>query len=973
MGTKVTLDVWSLHHNPAVWEDPERFNPDRFAPGGEYEKLDSFAYLPFSHGSRQCIGMNFSLAEQRVFLLMFLRKFEVKLAPNNIHKNGLIYHDKKFVQELRARKGLVLTLVGYMAVRSLFSAIASVPPSLKHLKAVNRIKEYQYMLQGKPVDVRKQLSVVPLLREPGAGMFLSGDRGSWTIMVAEPKAVRTLLMKTSVFPKTDPDKRPEGDLIMKWLGKDNIVSANGEEWKTSQDGQSSPINFVFPWLDAYLCKVSRSRREVHDQVDFLNELFEEIIAKKRAAIRDTNVRGIADADKDLLTMMLEANEEVDPSKRLSDVEIRSDLAIFFIAGHDTTSTALTFALYHLAVNPDIQQRAREECIRVLGDAPEDIIPTADQLKELTYLNQVIQETLRLNPPATGISQRLVAEDTDLGECFIPKGAVASLDIWALHHNPKVWDDPEKWNPDRFAPGGEYENKDSFSWLPFGHGQRQCIGMQFSLAEQRVFLSMLLRKYDISLPKDSIHANGLVITPQVAVLTADNLIKFARQVQERKGLVLGLVGFLIAQRLYSAIATVPSSLKHLKATNRIKEYRYMLQGKPIDVRKRLSFLPIMSQPVCGVFLRCMDCHGNRAKGSSDIADEDKDNIVMSNGDEWKKHRKPANPAFHKSMPINLFGRLTKVFFKQIAKENNHINVNVFMQRFTLDAIGNGAFDFDFHALEKPDSNEIRAYNTIMDVIFSPINFLIPWLDKVLIKVSRGRRAVHDDVDLVNGLLGQMIAKKKQTLKEANSAGVADEDKDLLTMMLEANQEEVDKSKRLTDEELRSDLAIFFVAGHVLLIDRPDWEQAESMLRTAVELLPTTTPRTLDEIDRQYNISQFAGINSRAVSVSLQCSANPYQALQLSELGNGVLANLQLQVRSDVRDLQESHPHPARQFCDIRDQLDRPPSNFMQPNQPNPPDEAVNRRVLSDNFDRLLAKIRSLEGFEQFLLAPSEYPS
>jgi hypothetical protein len=136
------------------------------------------------------------------------------------------------------------------------------------------------------------------------------------------------------------------------------------------------------------------------------------------------------------------------------------------------------------------------------------------------------------------------------------------------------------------------------------------------------------------------------------------------------------------------------------------------------------------------------------------------------------------------------------------------------------------------------------------------------------------------------------------------------------------------------------------------------------------LPTTSPRSaLNELDRQYQISQFAGITSRAVSVSLQCGEFPYRALELSELGIGVLATLQLQVRSDILDLKESHPDLAQQFNDLRDQLDRPPSNFMPSTEPFSHPDSENHHILANRFGTLLAVIRQLEGFEKFLLCSS----
>ena len=112
-----------------------------------------------------------------------------------------------------------------------------------------------------------------------------------------------------------------------------------------------------------------------------------------------------------------------------------------------------------------------------------------------------------------------------------------------------------------------------------------------------------------------------------------------------------------------------------------------------------------------------------------------------------------------------------------------------------------------------------------------------------------------------------------------------------------------------------------ASRLLTISR-EWDRANNVLQIGIHLLPTISPRSLRQPDRQFNISEFAGITSRAVSVSLQCGETPYRALQLSELGNGVLTSLQLQVRSDVSILKESHPELAQQFCSIRNQLDCP---------------------------------------------------
>jgi cytochrome P450 len=136
----------------------------------------------------------------------------------------------------------------------------------------------------------------------------------------------------------------------------------------------------------------------------------------------------------------------------------------------------------------------------------------------------LPQTLRLCPPAQSSQIRRAQEDTELAGTVIPKDVHIQADIFVAHHNPAVWKDSEQFRPERFAPGGENEEnaKNGLAWTPFGNGARQCIGMNFSLAEQRVVLAMLLRKYTWSLPKDSIHKNHIVFSGGMGLLTPRDL-------------------------------------------------------------------------------------------------------------------------------------------------------------------------------------------------------------------------------------------------------------------------------------------------------------------------------------------------------------------------------------------------------------------------------------------------------------------
>ncbi|CEI99110.1 hypothetical protein RMCBS344292_13203 [Rhizopus microsporus] len=216
---------------------------------------------------------------------------------------------------------------------------------------------------------------------------------------------------------------------------------------------------------------------------------------------------VPDNEKDLLTLMLEAEEK--GGVWTSEDELRHNIAVLFLAGHDTTAHALSFCFYHLAKNKDIQQKLRKEVLDLLGDEPVDVVPTVEQLKDMQYLNMVIKENLRMNSPADMLFSRDVQEDIILANTLVPKGAVVSINIEALHCNPKLWHNPDQFDPERFAPGGEHEQHDGMTWLPFSNGTRQCLGMNFSLFEQRLVIAMILKKYEISIPEDSIHRDHIV--------------------------------------------------------------------------------------------------------------------------------------------------------------------------------------------------------------------------------------------------------------------------------------------------------------------------------------------------------------------------------------------------------------------------------------------------------------------------------
>jgi len=189
-------------------------------------------------------------------------------------------------------------------------------------------------------------------------------------------------------------------------------------------------------------------------------------------------------------MMLEAHPA------LSSTEFENNLFLFFVAGHETTSTALTWELLLLAKYPEIQAKVVAEVDKVLGGKHVD----SETLKEFNYMEMFIKEVLRYGSPVAILPSRKAATDVQLDKYTIPANTTVGLAIHAIHHNSEFWPNPEVFDPERFAPNRAIKQH-PFAFLPFSLGRRVCIGNNFSLMEQKVVLSLLLQKYTISIAKD----------------------------------------------------------------------------------------------------------------------------------------------------------------------------------------------------------------------------------------------------------------------------------------------------------------------------------------------------------------------------------------------------------------------------------------------------------------------------------------
>jgi len=218
------------------------------------------------------------------------------------------------------------------------------------------------------------------------------------------------------------------------------------------------------------------------QMEAINALLsEEIVERHR----------VADAQRDdILSLLLDAR---DPEGHpLTDGELRDELLTLLVAGHETTATALSWALYFLAIRPDVQGRLRQELVEA---SPAQERPLeVNALLRLPYLQAVCNETLRIHPVAMLTFPRRLEEPLTLAGHQLEAGTVVMGCIYLAHRRPQVFPEPEQFDPDRFLA----TTFGPTTFLPFGNGSRRCIGMAFALFEMKVVLSEVVRRFRVSL-------------------------------------------------------------------------------------------------------------------------------------------------------------------------------------------------------------------------------------------------------------------------------------------------------------------------------------------------------------------------------------------------------------------------------------------------------------------------------------------
>ena len=201
---------------------------------------------------------------------------------------------------------------------------------------------------------------------------------------------------------------------------------------------------------------------------------------------------------DLLAMLLAVPEGDDPPA--SAKEVRDQVATIFTAGHETTANTLAWTFYLLSQHPADLVRLEDELDRVMADRP----VRAEDVADLPFTKMVIEEAMRLYPPAHTMSRAALGPDR-LGDIELKKGSNVLIVPWLLHRHRKLWDRPDEFRPERFAPE-EIATRPRFAYIPFGAGPHICIGAAFAMTEAILCLATLAKRFRLTL------APGTVVEP-----------------------------------------------------------------------------------------------------------------------------------------------------------------------------------------------------------------------------------------------------------------------------------------------------------------------------------------------------------------------------------------------------------------------------------------------------------------------------
>eukprot|EP00117_Sycon_ciliatum_P034824 scpid51157/ scgid2474/ Cytochrome P450 4F12; CYPIVF12 len=249
----------------------------------------------------------------------------------------------------------------------------------------------------------------------------------------------------------------------------------------------------------FLFSLTSEGRKLTQELKVSKEMSQHLIQERKAALQESGGKSAAEC-RDFLDVLLTVEDE--DGNGLTDEEVREQVDTFLFRGHDTTASALQWALYHLAQHPEFQEKCRSEVKAVVLDGKDVSSGTCvtacishEHLGKLKYLTQCLKESMRISTPVPFIG-RETQEDVTINNMFIPCGATADLSLLDIHMCEEHWPEPLKFDPERFSPD-QSQGRHPYSYVPFSAGPRNCIGQSMAMDELKTSLAMVLMHYRLA--------------------------------------------------------------------------------------------------------------------------------------------------------------------------------------------------------------------------------------------------------------------------------------------------------------------------------------------------------------------------------------------------------------------------------------------------------------------------------------------
>ncbi|KAL1382849.1 hypothetical protein pipiens_013188 [Culex pipiens pipiens] len=535
---RISAAPFAVPNTKYHYPQPDRFDPDRFLEEA-VQKRHPYSYLPFGEGPRNCVGMRFGLMQVKVGLVMLLRNFSfapnahtplkiefdpefVILAPTKAARNpqlltgnvaGMVSteHMATTLQRLyREFKQRGLTFGGF---NNFFApTILLVEPELvKHVMVkdfgVFHDRGLYVDPEGDPLSgnlFNLEGHQWKVMRQKLSPTFTSGKMKLMFDTVAsvakelnqfvdenchrEDMELREVLQRFTVdvignvafgidcntMKNPDSDFRKMGNKAFALTTTSVIKSFIGIQFKSL--AKFMKMKITEDDVEQFFMELTRSTVQMREQNGSQRNDFMKLLLE----IRDQGT--ISDAPNSA-------------GEGLTMRELAAQCFVFFLAGFETSSSTMTFCLYELALNPDVQYRLREEIKEALNEGGGHL--TYEALMKMDYLDRVVSETLRKHPPLDNTFRTNEVDYVIPGTNYtIPAGTFVQIPIYAIQRDPDNFPEPDKFDPDRFLPEA-VKSRHPYAYIPFGEGPRICIGMRFGLMQAKLGLATLLANFQFS--------------------------------------------------------------------------------------------------------------------------------------------------------------------------------------------------------------------------------------------------------------------------------------------------------------------------------------------------------------------------------------------------------------------------------------------------------------------------------------------